>query len=97
MHEKEADEIARQNIAQYSLAHAKKKGVLTTAPPKAEKPIVAYDEMDENTEKMWDKAWTAEEEAKFAHQREITPMERVGEVSTGSTGATGIVGRNVDS
>ncbi|CAE7647266.1 unnamed protein product [Symbiodinium microadriaticum] len=95
MHEKEADEIARQDIAQYSLAHAKKRGVLTAAAPKVQKPSVAYDEMDENMEKVWDKHWSAEEEAKFAQQR-VMENEAVETLTAAAPeGGGGIVGRAV--
>jgi hypothetical protein len=92
MQEKEADEIARQNIAQYSLAHAKKKGVLTTTAPKAEKAKVDYNEMDEGTEKIWDKAWTQEEEERFAKSKE---QEEAGDAPPAADSGGGIVGRAV--
>lgn len=70
--DKESAERARQDIATYSLYHAKNKGLVSATVSGKDKPAKKYEELDDETAKKWESSWTEEEEKKFAESTRET-------------------------
>ena len=76
---RKAEVKAREDIAAFSLSHAKKSGLVRPTAPKRAGDGVSMEEMDEATEARWDAEWSTHEEAAFSATR----------TSHGPTGAGG--------